>query len=255
MEPNEQGNPKEPETRTPGVDGWEPPKDGTWVPTIRMKESVDMHKDRATLAEAEAKTEREARIRLEERLTAGEAKKGESAEVTRTQLSQQVTDGNLTQAQADDILMAQQKKSWLTEARQEFSQQRDEDQQNRLIDDQIAAYTRACPEVQQQGTDERKKVTLAYNALVKDVGLPHGPSTELLALRESFGPADKLTELRSKRAAHSETSSGAGSDGTPALNTTSGRNARQIAYYDKLVEKGTITREDADKDLKFALGS
>ncbi len=254
MEPEQQVSPKEPETKTPGVDGWEPPKDGTWVPTIRMKESVDMHKDRATLAEAEAKTEREARIRLEERLTAGETKKVESAGVTRAQLDQEVTGGRLTQAQADDMLMAQEKKSWLAEARQEFTQQREEDQQGRLIDDQIAAYTRACPEVQQQGSDERKKVTLAYNALVKDVGLPHGPSTELLALRESFGPADKLTELRSKRAAHSETSAGAGTDGTPTSSNLSGVAARQKAYTDKLVERGILTREDADKDLKFALG-
>ncbi len=49
MEPEQQDSLNEPETKTPGVDGWEPPKDGTWVPTIRMKESVDAHKNRAGL--------------------------------------------------------------------------------------------------------------------------------------------------------------------------------------------------------------
>lgn len=253
MEPENQDSPKEPETKTPGVDGWEPPKDGTWVPTFRMKESVDAHKNRAIEAEAEAKAEREARIRLEERLAAGETKKVESAPVSRTLLNQEVTDGRLTQAQADDMLMDQEKKSWLAEAEQKFTQQRDDDQRNRLIVDQIAAYTRVCPEVEQQGTDERKKLTLEYNELIK-LGQPHGLSTELLALRASLGPADKLAELRSKRAAHSETSSGAGSGNAPASKSLSGAAARQKAYYDKLVDRGTITREDADKDLKFAQG-
>ncbi len=254
MEPEQQGSPKEPETRTPGVDGWEPPKDGTWVPKVRMDESVNTHKDRAIAAEAEAKTEREARIRLEERLTAGETKKAESVGVTRIQLKQEVEAGRMTQDMADDAWIAQEKKSWLAEARQESSQQREDDQRSRLIDDQIAAYTRACPEVNQQGTDERKKVTMAYNALVREVGLAHGPATELLALRESFGPAEKLAELRSKRTAHSETSTGGTVDGTPASKSLSGAAGRQKAYYDKLVDRGTITREDADKDLKFAQG-
>ena len=253
MEPEQQGSPKEPETRTPGVDGWEPPKDGTWVPTIRMKESVDMHKDRATLAEAEAKTEREARIRLEERLTVGETKKSESVAITRVQLKQEVEAGRMTQDMADDAWVAQEKKSWLAEARQESSQQREEDQRTRLIDEGIAAYTRACPEVQQQGSDERKKVTIEYNELVR-MGQPPTVSTELLALRAVFGPADKLTELRSKRAAHSETSAGGGVDGKPALRNLSGIAAHQKAHYDKLVDRGIITREDADKDLKYATG-
>lgn len=253
MEPEQQDSPKEPETRTPGVDGWEPPKDGTWVPKSRMDESVNTHKDRATLAEAEAKTEREARIRLEERLTVGETKKVENVGVTRVQLNQEVTDGRITQVQADDMLMAQEKKSWLAEAEQKFTQQRDEDQRSRQIDEGIAAYTRACPEVQQQGSDERKKVTLEYNELVR-MGQPPTFSTELLALRAVFGPADKLTELRSKRAAHSETGTGGGADGAPASRSLSGVAARQKAYYDERVKRGIITREDADKDLKFALG-
>ncbi len=253
MEPEQQVSSTEPETKTPGVDGWEPPKDGTWVPTIRMKESVDAHKNRAIEAEAEAKAEREARIRLEERLTAGETKKAESAGVTRVQLAQQVTDGNLTQTQSDDIWMTQEKKSWMAEARQEFTQQRDEDNRSKQIDEGIAAYTRACPEVQQQGSDERKKVTLEYNELVR-TGQPATVSTELLALRMALGPADKLAELRSKRTAHSETSTGGGADGAPASKSLSGAAARQKAYYDKKVELGVITREDADKDLKFAQG-
>ena len=254
MEQEQQDNPNEPETRKPGEDGWEPPKDGSWMPTWRRDKDVNIAKDRATELEIELSKEREVRIRLEERITAGEKKQGESTEVTRSQLAQQVSDGNLTQNQSDDIWMAQEKKAWKTEMQQEISQQRDDDQRNRQIDDQLAAYTRACPEVNEQGTDERKKVTREFNELVR-MGQPSTPSTELLALRAVFGPADKLTELRSKRAAHSETGSGTGGEGQPASANLSGRQERQKRYYDKLVERGIITKEDAEKDLKHASGA
>ncbi len=261
MEQEQQDSLKEPETRTPGVDGWEPPKDGTWVPKTRMDESVNTHKDRATeletramTAEAEAKAEREARIRLEERLTAGETKKGESKEVTRAQLQQEVEAGRLTQSMADDAWIAQHKETWKADMRQEASQQREEDQQNRLIDEQFAAYTRACPEIQVDGSKERKNIVREFNELVR-MGQPNTISTQLIATKTILGPIDKLTELRSKREAHSETSTGASEGDRPASRSLSERGARQKAYIEKLVERGMITKEDAEKDLKYVSGS
>ena len=255
MEPDQdpQVKPEDDEIRTPGEDGWQPPKDGTWVPVTRMDKAVGQVKDRATELEIDLRKERETRIRLEERLSLEEKTKGASTEVTRDQLRREVEAQKLTQDQADDIWLNQQRKSWKAEMQQEASQQREEDQQTRLIDDQIAAYTRACPEVNENGTEERKKVTREFNELVR-MGQPNTHSTELLALRAVFGPSDKLTELRSKRAAHSETSTGANEDGRPTPSNPSLRQERQRKYYDGLVQKGIITKEDAEKDLKYASG-
>ncbi|MCI0564050.1 MAG: hypothetical protein MN733_36705 [Nitrososphaera sp.] len=224
---------------------------------------------RAKGAEEELETERERRIKAEtERdiLKAGGTTGGTTTdrEYTNAELAALVIQGQATQDQVDQYKEQRLEKKISQRLRDEFeAKQRDAGRAERLTSE-FADYTKAIPNIEVQGSDERKAVDNEFNWLVSAHGLDLAKlaaidrqSLALNAVRNVFGP---VTSIR-QRVASPVGETHVGSFGlvppvpkpNPDQALLNGLKPEQVQHYEKMMRAGRYPNgwSDVVAELKY----
>lgn len=167
---------------------------------------------------------------------------------TRTELRALVTEGKITEdqmdAQLEQQLEAKLSKKVETATATTVAQTRIANEVNQGI----AAYLEAHPDLSDSDSDVRTRVQAAFNKLVLR-GAPEGAATELTAMENALGtltPKGRKRQLET----HEETG-GSGDDdrgGSPGDGWAKGLSPAQKKHYQKQIDKG-IYKGHADKGL------
>lgn len=252
--PNKDGTYRNPDEVTPeppeGTDpelSTEPESEPEPAPEPEPEPGPDLT---AQLAE-----EREARIRLEERLKAREepVQKAEEPKVfTRQQLRAAVNEGTIDEDQMEEIWSTQQR----DQINRDLSKQLDERDQRRTTESFVATetekYLAAHPGVKEVGSPEWKKVKDEYDFLVQ-MGDKDSKATELKALRAAFGKnVDRIPErTASRRETPSDTSGSQAGGGDRPVDLWNRVPKHLKPYYKDRVAQGFMTLEDVKKDIPY----
>lgn len=142
---------------------------------------------------AEAQREREARIRLEERAKAKEEAAAPSEkEYSWSELRGFITEGKLTLDQAIEYREEVTRKQIKREAQATIDSHLKLNTRESTIDNTLARYRAANPNLVKDGTPERDKLVQEYKYHVDVLGMPATRATELAAARAAFGDIDAL---------------------------------------------------------------
>jgi hypothetical protein len=233
------------------------------IPKVRFDEAVGKERDRANLAEAALKTEREERarerderVRLDERIKALEKKpEAPEREHTRAELQSLVEDGKLTQGQADDILDRQRDRRYSRELDERLERRDAANQVQQDVVYEMRRYQEAIPKVKDQGSEERARVQTEFNYLIAKGDDPDSLSTQLKALRMAFGPVEKLQETTdATRETHQETGGAAEPAGGKAAADEPPKDLspRELRHYQKGLDQGRYKNWDEVRaELKY----
>ena len=193
---------------------------------------------------AEAQREREARIRLEERAKVKEeAAETPEKEYTWADLRGFIADGKLTLDQAIEYRETVIEKRAEKKAEAKINGYLKLNTREATIDETLARYRKANPNLVKDGTPEREKLVQEYKYHVEVLGMPATRATELAAARAAFGDVDTLesqAKLKAKpveREAFMETTTNA----KPAPKTkdpVAQLNEQQKEFYTKLIKAG-----------------
>jgi hypothetical protein len=207
---------------------------------------------------AQLAEEREARIRLEERLRAQEEarktepKKEEPQPYTRQELRAAVNEGKIDEDQMEEIWAKQQRELIQRDMRNQLEERDQVRSTESFVDTEMEKYISAYPGVKQVGSDEWKRVKNEYDFLIK-MGDKDEKATELKALRAAFGP--NTERIPKRTAALRETpADAAGSPGEPGNRPVDiwNRVPKHLrAYYKDRVSNGFMTLEDVKKDIPY----
>lgn len=224
-----------------------PPKDGSWVPKVRMDEATGELKDRIR--------------QLEARLDAAPREKpaDQPKRWTRAELNAAVEARQITQDQADDVLDRQIREDAKAEAAQVAHDTVIGTQRKEHVTSQLARYKRAEPEIVVAGSDVRKRITEEFRYLVDELGDQNSIDTELKAIRAVLGPIDRLEKSRAGRPdaeTHQEAGQG-GESGKPKVDKDTplvGKlDKRQRDYYEGQIKSGQYKDwKDVEATLKYA---
>lgn len=200
---------------------------------------------KAAQVEAEARQEREERIRLEERLRAQvEARKQVEPEYSWEQLQAAVDQGTITFAKAMEIRERQLENKW--EAKRQAEQQRDRTLSS--VSTEMSEYKKLVPNATVPGSEERQKVEREFGYLVQRLGQPQTKeqelSYELAAARAAFGDLDTLRTKQSlaakplSREAYMDTSSANKKPAETKKDFRSTLSTREVQHYERLMRNG-----------------
>ncbi len=206
----------------------------------RTKEAEREAKALAT----ELQREREQRIRLEEReRVKTEAAQPQEKEYTWAELRQFINDGRLTVDQAAELRETYQEKRFERKQQALIYNHLTLNTREATINDGIARYKKANPNITKDGTPEREKLVREYRYHVDVLGFPATKATELAAARAAFGDVDALetqNRLKAKpveREGHMETAST-----RPATPKTKdpweALDARSKDHYTRMIKNG-----------------
>lgn len=175
-------------------------------------------------------------------------KAGETKVYTRKELDNLISDGRISEADAEAILEEQMASR--VAARVETRKQTKDIAAN--ANDEIRQYTDAMPKIKIAGSPERTRVTEEFNRLVEKLGMPNDVRTEAIALRNVFGPPESLRKPR-RETPGQETDvghGGGGEDETERAGTMpKGLTNDQRAYYRSAIDKGVY--KDWDEVAKI----
>ncbi|MEQ1844123.1 MAG: hypothetical protein ABL983_00930 [Nitrospira sp.] len=151
---------------------------------------------RAQELEAERTQEREARIRLEERLAAKEAAKAAEPELTWDQLELSIEEGKITRAQANAY------REQLIEKRLEkkYEAQKTQESTSSKVLGELEQYKQLIPDVMTYGSDSRKKYETKFRQMLER-GLPNNYATQLAATEAAFGDIETVKSRTASRQA------------------------------------------------------
>jgi hypothetical protein len=209
-----------------------------WVP-------IDRAERMASNAKIEAREAAEKRIAdLEERVAATTTTAQPQRKYTRAELQSFVDAGQITQDVANSTWDNQLEAKVLRAAEQRVDQKLSAHSTTSSVQSQIDRYKQFIPDVNDKQSDGYAKVTAAFNDLV-DLGYARngadGRKTELLALREVFGPAAQLQQSRTELQTHQESGARGGSDDGAGDTTEDGwpkdMSAKQRSYYETELQK------------------
>ncbi len=212
----------------------------------RLKEETakihQTYEDRLDDINGQLQQERESRIRLES------AKPSADPEYSREELLKMVEDETKTQAQADALWEKQITDNVTKKVLGTVSHIDSQRQINR----DLKEYKRLKPGITKNGSEDRDKVTEEYTYLIS-IGQPDNVSTELTAVRNVFGPVDKLNK-KIELETHQET--GTGSPPAKAEHAVlKGLDQRQKDFYSKRIEIGVYKNwDEVEKELKYKRG-
>ncbi len=213
-----------------------PPSDGSWVPRSRLDSVLqDVGRLNAQLAVSEASAPRAVAAALP----------------THEEIRSQLDNGDITEAQADDI----RERRVLQNVQQQVSVSTVDSVRTQRLNDELAAYVREVPDVSQQGSDSFNHVQTAYRQMVDEDGLPDTSGTQVAAMRQVLGP---LTAMQAKKKAepYTEEGGGDGGGGDQAPKTLfDGLDSGRRSFYEEGIRQGRYENRDAvEKELKGYVG-
>ena len=211
-----------------------PPSEEPRVPLSRAERMAEN-------AAAKAREETEARLKAEFATRAETPK--EPKTWTRAELAQLVDNGDINQAQADELMDRQHEFQVKRQIHETVTQGLTQQSRQTRIESQIDRYKELVPDVADE-SDTRRRVAAEYRYLVDDLGDPEGHATELKALRAVLGPLEKLQAPRRPAPAHEETNGEGGGESSPeGFPKDMPRKHRD--YYQKMLDDGFYKDMDA----------
>ena len=246
-----------------------PPKDGSWVPRDRMNEAVDNAVGKVS---KELETERESRIRLEEQVKTLQTAPVQTPQAvpatkvyTLAELRLAVEKETISQEQADVVWANQQDAKVDTRVQNALDNFTVQTTSNAAVDSGLQAYLELLPGLNEAGTDERKKVTAAYNSLTAVLGVPkvagsvEDKQIQLAALNNCHGSAAALKQkqLNGKDTAdHRDTHEESVGDSEPASEKDAkfvkSLSAAKRAYYTRMIASNQYTGwGQVEEEMKY----
>jgi len=211
---------------------------------------------RADRLEAQLAEEREARIRLEERLRAQEAQRAPQQPppkiFTRSELRSAVDNGTISEDQMEEIWAKQQRDEIKREMEQDLEKRDRQRETERFIADETAKYIASYPDLRNTQSDTWRRVKQEYDFLVR-TGDPDNKATELKALRAALGNAERIQErTANRRETPTETSgSQAPGSGDRPVDIWNRVPKKYRPWYKQQVAEGRKTLEDVKKDIPY----
>lgn len=239
-----------------GSEGWTPPRDGSWLPKVRVDELIAGAK-----AEAARAAEQTAGLRAEmQALKDAVQQKSAPKPLSRADLNQLVADGKVTQEAADAEMERQVIDTATTKARQVASDVVTQREREGLVTRELDEYRGLIPAAWETGSKERAKVEAEYRYLVGKLGYPDSKATEVAALRAAFGDPELIKASRSTGRSgpaetHSEVGGAERGEGgkSDADSPPKGLAASHKAYYEKQIQRGLYADWNAVREeLKFS---
>jgi hypothetical protein len=185
-----------------------------------------------------------------------EAPKAEpEKQYTRAELQALVDDSTISEIERDQRLEDQLRVKILAEVRAENKVQNDANQSANKTQGEFDAYTKMRPDLLVKGSPDHNLASEEYAKLLK-MGCEPGALTELIAVRNKFGPSEKIQEIND-RETHAE--GAGGQTGDPASQKSSGWRGDcskdEVAYYEEMIKTGQYSGEadpNFKKDVAFA---
>ena len=136
---------------------------------------------------------------------------------THEQLQEAVDNGQLTQAQMNQEVARQMRAELHSSISNDLRAEYAAAEQLKTVISQYDQYMALKPDVAVDGTEDRKRLQAAFKELV-DLGYPSGEKrTELVAMKNVFGPLERIEETtRLRRDTHRETGGGGGGHEGPS---------------------------------------
>lgn len=226
-----------------------PPKDGSWLPKVRVDEMVGISKDAAKKAEDALTIERQRTAELQSKL---DSKPTETKTYTRGDLAQLVENETLTQVQADTVWDNQLETKFEKRLDQRLNESINASDINTKVNNDLNQYRAVIPDLDRP-SENRTKVEDAYRYLLS-IGQPNDVSTELAAVSNVFGPLEKLKQSKAtlEMQTHQETGGGKSEPGK-GKSFEDTLTARQKAHYEKGIDMGLYKNWDEVKEeMKYS---
>lgn len=130
---------------------------------------------------------------------------------TRAELQAAVDAGHISDEQMQAQLDTQRDRELEERVTKRVTTQVRTEDRTRALNEQLAAYKAAHPDIATPGTDDRNRLQTEYTYLVSELGMEPGLPTEIAACRNVFGDARPARErTRAVRETHVETGGGGG---------------------------------------------
>lgn len=205
----------------------------------------------------EMQKERDARIRLEERLRAKEETKSAEQEYTWDQLEQAIEEGKITRAWAntyrENLIREKTRKETLAAVEETQTVK----QRESSVESEIARYKQLVPEVLQAGSEPRQKVEREYAYMVNTLGFKPSIATELAATRAALGDLETVERMvkakqSTTREPFMETHSSTQKPQGKSSRLIDKLDGRQKAHYEKMLRTGQYKNwDEIEEELKW----
>jgi len=164
-------------------------------------------------------------------------------QLSAAEVTAKVNNGEMTETEAQTLLMNQQLGDFKRDIVQEVRQATADERRTALVQGQIEAYKTKIPNVMVDGSPERARVVTEYNYLVSSLGHKPNNDTELLAMRAVYGSAESIAAKANGTPEHHQESSGSGGgDENQGGSSTDGAPAHlspaEKTYYADMIQKG-----------------
>ena len=177
---------------------------------------------------------------------------------TRQELQGHVDNGALTEEAMEGMLDEQRQRKAVATVTKEVRGELDKRDRDASVKAAIGQYTSHVDGLMTEGSEARNKVTSEFHSLVSELGMDKSDlKTELLALRNVFGPSAglhnrgaRLTETHEETGGNEDIGGGSSNnkDGSPK-----GMSDRERRHYQEQIDKGRYSDWAAvGKDLGFA---
>lgn len=176
-------------------------------------------------------------------------------ELTPAELTQAVTDGRLTEGEAEAIRERGRERRIDRRIDEKVETTVAVRDINTRVNDEIARYKKVIPDLNDKASSAWQKIDAEFANLVSLGDDSKDTRTQLKAARAAFGPIANLEKAAPAEARETYTETGGGGPGggegdPPADAWPKDTTADQKAYYNDLIGKGTYTRESAVAELK-----
>lgn len=190
---------------------------------------------------------RDSRIRQEEQ--AKQAPAQQQKVYSRSELQTAVDAGTITQDTAADISERQFEARIVADTEKQIEERMTATRKSEVIERQITSYREAMPDLLNHGSESRVRLQAEYKTLLS-MDYPDNLQTELMALRSTFGPPERIRETtRNKRASAEEVGGGGGSAEGDAGSGSNVVPAHLRTQYAAEIAKGAYTGWD-DPNIK-----
>ncbi len=171
-------------------------------------------------------------------------------ELSTAELQQAVTDGRMTEAEADAIRERQSERRIETRVAEKAEVREEARAISGRASDEIGRYQKAIPDLADQASAPFQKARTEFDYLVTLGHDPRDARTELLAARSAFGDISKLEQIGQEQARETHQETGGGRDpGSEGGSREDGwpkdMPAKNRAYYEKEINKGVIADRKA----------
>lgn len=166
---------------------------------------------------------------------------------TATELQARVDKGELTKAEANQILQRQNDDRIQQLVSESVTKAISGTKRTETVQSSLARYYSAIPALNDTSSQERQKAEREFARLTSDLEYDaKDPRTQLVAMQMAFGPIEALEaskETGGRGESHQETGSSGGSNGSSSW--PKDMPAKNRTYYERQIAKGVYTKESA----------